>query len=126
MAWTESLRVSVRSGGFAYCQILEKLCFECPYGTKIIVDILKGTTKDWELQGRACILIFNEMPLQENLQYDLRNDIVLGRPNSVKEGTAGVSNTVFVIVLTGIWKYRAPPVEWKEENIQNKLLRNWW
>lgn len=75
-----------------------------------VVDALKETTKDWQLQDRACTLIFDEMSLKENLQYNPKNDLVLGYSDNGEERTAGVANTALVILLAGISKSWVQPV----------------
>lgn len=49
-----------------------------------VADALKKTTKNMQLPDRACALIFDEMSLKENLQYDQKNNLSLGYSHNGK------------------------------------------
>lgn len=84
---------------------LRKWLSEVPMTTGIIpnvVDVLKDATSDWPLQDRVCIIMFDEMSLRQNLQYDTKNDIVLGFSDNGIERTPSVANQAFVALPSGI------------------------
>ncbi|XP_042143896.1 uncharacterized protein LOC121834216 [Ixodes scapularis] len=75
-----------------------------------VFDVLKDTVKDWPLEDRACIIMFDEMSLRPNLQYDKGNDVVIGFSDDGLERTTEVANTAFVALLSGISKPWVQPL----------------
>lgn len=46
--------------------------------------------------------MFNEMLLRPNLQHNTKNDVVIGYSDNGLDKTAGVPNTAFVALLSGL------------------------
>lgn len=103
-------------GPKAYRQISKVLCLphprslrkwlaEVPMTPGIIPGVLsalKDAVKDWPIKNRVCVIMFDEMSLKQNLQYDAKNDVVIGYSDDGTERTAGVANTAFVALLSGL------------------------
>lgn len=66
-----------------------------------VFDALKDAVKKWPIKDRVCVIMFDEM-LRPNLQYDAKNDVVIGYSDDGTERTAGVANKAFVALLSGL------------------------
>lgn len=60
--------------------------------------------------NRACTLIFDEMSLKRNLQYDSKQDIVHGYADTGYERRKNVVNTALLVLVSGIAKKWIQPV----------------
>lgn len=92
---------------------LRKWLSEVPMRTGIIpkvLDVLKEATTGWSLEDRVCVIMFDEMPLRQNLQSDTKNDIVMGFSDTGSERAPSVANQVFVALLSGISKPWVQPL----------------
>ncbi|KAH9367283.1 hypothetical protein HPB48_004416 [Haemaphysalis longicornis] len=75
-----------------------------------VIEALQEATRDWPLTDRAGTLIFDEMSLKENLQYDSKHDIVMGFFDSGTQTTPAVANSAPLILVAGISKTWIKPV----------------
>lgn len=68
------------------------------------LELVKGKVKNWEIQDRACWLIFDEMSLKRNLHYDPKKDFIHGYIDNARERTSGIANTAVLVLVYGITK----------------------
>ncbi|XP_072142984.1 uncharacterized protein [Dermacentor andersoni] len=75
-----------------------------------ILDFVKEKTKNWDLMDRACVLIFDEMSLKRNLQYDSRHDVVVGYTDTGTERSGRAASSALLFLVSGIAKQWLQPV----------------
>ncbi|XP_037518321.1 uncharacterized protein LOC119395100 [Rhipicephalus sanguineus] len=75
-----------------------------------VLDLIKEQTKNWPLTERACCLVFDEISLKRNLQYDPKEDVIHGYVDDGRERTGSVANTAMLVLLRGIAKKWVQPV----------------
>lgn len=67
-----------------------------------ILELIKEKAKNWEIQDRACCLIFDEMSLKRNLYYDPKEDFIRGYVDDPRERTSGIANIAVLALVSGI------------------------
>lgn len=75
-----------------------------------ILGLVKEKAKNWALTDKACCLIFDEISLKRNLQYEPKEDIIHGYVDDGRERTSSVANTAVLILVRGIAKKWVQPV----------------
>lgn len=75
-----------------------------------ILDLIRETARKWEPRDRACCLIFDEISLKRNLQYDPKQDIIHGYVDNARVRTSGIANTAALVLVSGIAKKWIQPV----------------
>lgn len=75
-----------------------------------VIEALEEATRNSHLTDRACTLIFDEMSLKEQLQYDTKHEIVMGFSDNGTQRTPAVANSALLILVAGISKTWIQPV----------------
>lgn len=68
--------------------------------------------KNWPVEGRTCIISFNEISVRSILLYDTKHDVFIWFSDDRSERTTAVANAVFVSLVSWISRSWVMPVSW--------------
>jgi hypothetical protein len=83
--------------------ILSKLPFLCGINNQIFSN-LQAAVQQMEEKDRCCCLIFDEMALNPNLQYDQKNDCIVGFEDVGYEKRPKFADHATVFMVRGLRK----------------------
>lgn len=75
-----------------------------------VMETIEKATENWSREDRVCCLMFDEMSINQHLQYDVARDIVTGFADDGQERTAHIANSALVMMVSGISKSWIQPV----------------
>ncbi|KAF7286869.1 hypothetical protein GWI33_003440 [Rhynchophorus ferrugineus] len=87
---------------------------------------LKSAVQNMSISGRSCIVMFDEMSLAPNLQYNIKEDCIDGLENTGSYKRAAIADYVNVFMVKGLFRKWKQPVSftYSKGPIKSTLLKH--